>query len=279
MPATGALIGTPASISDSDEPQTQRRCLGSGKPDGHVDAAGRAALQGLDDIERAAALVLPPRAAPTGTHDDIGAPSDHVGQIVGPAMDAVGKADLARHHRDAIDRLGALLVGDLERAEPLVGQIVDAMDAPHAAALALRFSRLHHVGRVHEADQPALARRPASAAAARQWARPLPGQKPGSDPLEPWHRIAKPAQQRHVRDAGQADAFRPRRCEPKAPFPEAIRKDEAKQIDRAPDLAWPHERPGFAGLRLKKIGSAELPDGAVPACFSQLCVCHRNARI
>jgi hypothetical protein len=176
-------------------------------------------------------------------------------------------------HRHPIDALGALLVGELERAELLRRQVEHRMNAPQPTVLARRLAGLAHRGGVHQPDQPP------SRNATPRVGRSL-RQQPRQDALEPRHGVAQSPEHGHVRQARQPNGFRPCRRQPQSSHKaEAIGKDQSQQVDTTLHLARSPEGTRRARLLLQKPGSAETLHGADPIRSSQLCMGHPHARI
>ena len=157
---------------------------------------------------------------------------DAVGLQIGatPGLDPGADADLAFDHRNPIERLAPMLIGELEMAESLGGKDEGAVNAPQLVPPLGRRFRLWDRGRVDDADQAA------AACLRRGRGQRLPDQER--------HPVAAPAQALKQRDIGKIG--KPRRSRPdggrsQPSIAEAIGQDQAQQIHGGCDGPRPQE--------------------------------------
>ena len=139
-----ALRSISRGFAHGDQAQRQRGTAAAANPDGTINPIGRGLAECVDQVQRLTALLLPTRILPGGPDHHIAAVRQHIGNAVRLQMHAVGNADLAPHHRDAIQLLTLMLVGQHEVAEPLAGNIERAVDPPQPVLALDRTAGLRH---------------------------------------------------------------------------------------------------------------------------------------
>src|SRR5579864_5247549 len=148
-----ALRSSGVGLADGDQAQRQRRTALASDPYGLIDPPVRRGLaEGIQQVERLAVLLLPAGILPAGPHDDIAAILQYAGNAVWLQVHAVGDADLTLHHRNAIQLLALVLVGQHEMTKPLAGKIERTMDPPEPVPSLRRGARLGYRTGIEDAD-------------------------------------------------------------------------------------------------------------------------------
>ena len=83
-----------------------------------------------EKIDRLAIGVEPAGVPPAGADQHVSPLIEHDGDAVGLQIGAIGDANLAFDHRNPIERLAPMLIGEFEMAEPLGGKVEGAVNAP-----------------------------------------------------------------------------------------------------------------------------------------------------
>ena len=159
-------------------------------------------------IDRTTLGIAPGRALPAGTDEHVGPGVKDDGHAIGLKIGAIADADFALDHRDAVERLARLLIGQLEMAKAFVRKIESTVDAPQLALLPGRRSCLRDRGRIDDPDQatPARLGRGRRQHVAHQHGQPIPA-------------LTQAIEQRHIRNIYKADRGRPCRCGSQASLP------------------------------------------------------------
>ena len=145
-------------LLDGDEPQSERLAALASNKDRSVDQSAVRRLAELSEkIDWSAFGVEPTGVSPAGADQHVGVLLEHVSDAVGLQIAAIADADLAFDHRDPIERLAPMLIGQLEMAKALARKVEGAVNAPQLVAPLGRPSRLRDRRRVDDPDQTAAA--------------------------------------------------------------------------------------------------------------------------
>ena len=117
-------LGGMPGLLDGDEPQSERPAALASNKDRSVDQSAVRRLAELSEkIDRRALGVEPTGVSPAGADQHVGVLLEHEGDAVGLWTGAIGDADLAFDHRDPIEGLAPMLIGQLEMTEALARKV------------------------------------------------------------------------------------------------------------------------------------------------------------
>ena len=146
-------------LLDRDQTQGERDTALTLYPDRPIDqSASRRLAQLGDKIEIIAFAIEPACALPAGPDHEVCAGFEQRRHAVRLQIGAIGKPNLARHHRYPVQRLAGLLIGQFEVAKALLRKIERAVNAPHLVPFPGVRSFFRHRGGVDDPDQAATAR-------------------------------------------------------------------------------------------------------------------------
>jgi len=178
---------------------------------------------------------------------------EHDCDAVGLHGGAIGDADLAFDHRDAIERLAPVLIGELEMTEALARKIEGAVNAPHLGALLGRPSRLGDRGCVDDADE--------TPAACWRGGR---GQRFSDEERQPIAASAQALKQRDIGKIGKPRRRRPGDGRAQPSLAQAIGEDQTQPIHGGRDRPRPQEGLGVTGALLERRRPAQPGDDPFP---------------
>src|SRR4030095_8092820 len=248
---------------DRDQAQGKRRPLLGAYPDRAIDQAACSCLaqQGYE-IDRTAFGIAPPSALPASPDHKIRAGLEEPCHAARLQIGAIGKADLARNHRNPVERLARPLIGQFEVAKAFLRKIERAVNAPQLILPGAR-SFLRYRGGIDDADQATSARLRASGSKhpAYQQSQPVPA-------------LTQAVKQSHIGDIDKADRCRPGRRQSQSPLAQTVRQDQPQQIHRIADLARTHKGLRLACRNVEALYPTKTDDNARPVPVQKRFVSH-----